>query len=202
MKSRRRSQGKIPTILVWAVLSGSIAPHIHAQASQTADQRLRVTTFALGSYVRTNYTGPNPNQGITFGGEIDGFRLLPHTDIGLDVRETISHGDVSNQSLFEGGPRVSFNAYRLRPYVAYFVGLGRSQFKDTTTYPDYTKDETRTRGYDAGFDLRVTQYWSVRADAQRQRWRFSVRVPPFYPVEASVGVSYRLHIRGRHGPQY
>ena len=196
-----RSLVTSPIILAFAILLCSGSHPVRAQATQAADQRIRLTAFALASYVRTNYNGSSPNKGFTLGGEIDGFRFLPHTDLGMDIRYTASRGDVSNQFLFEGGPRVSFNAYRLRPYAAYLVGLGRSNFTGTASDPTYTFDKTRTRGYDAGFDMRVSRFWSLRADAQRQRWRFSVHVPPFYPVEVSVGAAYQVHFRSRHGPQ-
>ncbi len=187
-------------LLGFGMLLGSLAPSAHSQATQTADQRIRIKAFAMASYVRPDYGGALKNGGGTVGTDIDGFRLLPHTDIGMDIRYTASEGRVSNQYLFAGGPHISFNAYRFRPYVDYLIGVGDAHFNQSPD-PAYTYDETRTRGYGAGFDYGITRFWSVRADAQRQRWRFSVRAPPFNPVEISVGAAYQLHFRSRYGPE-
>ncbi len=187
-------------LLGFGMLLGILVPPAHSQATQTSNQYIRLKAFAMASYVRPDYGGALKNAGGTVGGDIDGFRVLPGTDIGMDIRYTLSRGRVSNQFLFAGGPRVSFNAYRLRPYVDYLIGYGRSNF-NLVTDPDYTFDTTRTRGYGGGFDYRVTRFWSLRADAQRQRWRFSVRTPPFNPVEISVGAAYELHFHSRYGPE-
>ena len=196
MKSRRL---QVPLLGV-GILSGSVVPCVRAQATQTADQRIRLTAFSLGSYVRPDYGASQTNAGVTFGGEVDGFRLLPHTDIGMDIRYTASHGSISNQSVFAGGPRISLSAFRFQPYLDYLVGLGHSDFNNPSD-PNYTSDRTRTRGYGLGFDYRVTRFWSLRADAQRQRWRFSVHTAPFYPEEISVGLAYQVHFHSRYGPQ-
>ncbi len=187
-------------LLGLGMLLSMFAPLAQSQATQTSDQRVRLQTFALMSYVRPEYGGARKNTGGTVGGEIDGFRLLPHTDIGMDIRYTSSNGPVSSQRLFAGGPRVSFDAFRVRPYVDYLIGYGHSNF-NVVADPTYTFDRTRTRGYGGGFDVRVTRYWSLRADAQRQRWRFSVHAPPFNPVEISIGGAYQVHFRSRRGPE-
>ena len=172
----------------------------HGQHSQeTARQRIRLRAYGLFSYVDPDFQGDKRNLGATFGGDIDALRLLPHTDLGLDVRYSFSSGNVLNQRFFGGGPRLSLDVGRFKPYVDFILGEGEGTF-NMSTEPTYTHDKTGSPTYGGGFDYQLTRSWAIRADIQRERWRFTVKQPYFYPVAASVGASYQFHFHSRTGP--
>lgn len=183
-----------------AVLLGLASHPLHAQAMQTAQQRVRIDFYGMLSYVRPDFLGTPRAVGVTAGGSVNGIRVLPYTDLGLEVRGVTSHSDVLNESSLAGGPRVSFSRYRLLPYAEYMFGIGRGSFNNPT-YPDYMRDYTAIRSYGGGVDYRLTRDFGLQADVQRQRWRFSYLSPYFHPMQVSVGVRYRLHLRSRTGPQ-
>lgn len=173
---------------------------VRAQAVQAADQRVRIHVYGMGSYTHPAYQGTPAAIGITAGVNLDGIRLLRYLDLGLDVRGVTSHSDIINESSASGGPRLSYNAYRVQPYVEYMFGVGRGIFNHSND-SDYTRDYTAIRSYGGGFDYLVSRNFSLRADAQYQRWRFTHTAPYFHPVQVSVGINYRLHFRSRTGPQ-
>ncbi len=170
-------------------------------AENTAYQRLRLTAYGMFSYVDTNFDGNSKNRGGTIGGDIDGFRLLPHTEVGMDARYAFSRGDQTNQYFVGGGPRVTLNVGRFKPYGDFIFGRGKAVFIHAGD-PNYKEDQTGALTYGGGFDYQLTRSWAVRADIQRQRWRFSHTTPYFYPVAASVGVSYVFHFHSRTGPGF
>lgn len=186
------------------LLSLTLAPLLcstaHSQrADETARQRIRLKAYGMFSYVRPDYGGDTKNTGGTIGGDIDGFRLLPRTELGLDTRFTYTTGTVSNQRYFGGGPRLSLDLGSFKPYGDFLLGQGTS-FLNHSSDPSYTRDVSAVIAYGGGFDYKLTQSWSVRADVQRQRWRFSVTQPYFYPTVVSAGASYQFHFHGRTGP--
>lgn len=182
------------------LLLTAVYPHLAgAQASPAAQQRLHLQAFGTASYVGSDFHTSGKNGGGTIGVDLDGFRLLRDTSLGLDVRYTASKGTVSNQYLLSGGPRISFNAYRFQPYVTYQAGYGRGTFNHGLD-PHYLSDTTGVRAYGGGFDYMLTRFWGVRADVLQQRWRYSHTQPYFHPVAASVGISYQLHLYSRAGP--
>lgn len=177
-----------------------LAGMAHAQRSQeTARQRIRLRAYGMFSYVNPDFQGDTRSTGATLGGDVDGFRLLPRTELGLDARYTFSSGNLSNQYYFGGGPRLSLNVGRFKPYGDFLFGHGKSIFNNPGD-PTYTHDETGALTYGGGFDYQITRSWAVRADVQHERWRFSANTPYFYPVAVSVGASYQFHFRGRTGP--
>ena len=54
--------------------------------------------------------------------------------------------------------------------------------------------------YGGGLDYQLTRTWALRADVQRERWRFSQNSPYLYPVALSIGASYQFRFHGRSGP--
>lgn len=183
-----------------AVLLHSSVPATHAQAAASADQRLRLHVYGLASYVRPDYVGTPNAVGLTVGGTVDGIRVLPYLQLGLDLRGATSRSDLIHESALTAGPRLSYSAYRLQPYVEYMFGVGRGSFPRSPD-PNYTHDYTAIRSFGGGFDYQLTRNFGLRADAQYQRWRFTHVVPYFHPVQASIGISYRLHFRSRTGPR-
>lgn len=174
----------------------------HGQhADETARQRIRLRAYGMYSYVNPDSRGDTKAQGATIGGDIDGFRLLPHTELGMDARYTFSSATASNQFYFGGGPRLSLELGRFKPYGDFLFGHGSSNFKNSND-PTYTEDKTGAIAYGGGFDYQLTRTWAIRADVQRQRWRFSQNTPYFYPTAISVGASYQFHFRSRTGPDF
>ena len=174
----------------------------HAQpAEATARQVFRVKAYGMFSYVDPDYGGARRNTGATVGVDIDVFRLLPYTELGLDLRTGASAGPITNQYMYGGGPRFAMNLGRVKPYVDVLFGQGRGTFK-TSTESFYTHDNSRTIDYGGGLDYQLSRFWAVRADIQRERWDFSVHQPVFSPTAASVGVSYQVHFRSRTGPNW
>ena len=172
----------------------------HAQhADETARQMIRLKAYGMYSSVNTNFQGDSRNNGVTIGGDIDGFRLLPRTEIGMDVRYTFSRGLITNQYYYGGGPRLTVAVGPFKPYVDFLFGHGSGVFNRTTD-PTYTRDSTGAPTYGGGLEYQLTRSWGVRADVQRQIWRFSSNQPYFYPVAASVGLSYQFRFHGRTGP--
>ena len=171
-----------------------------SQATPGASQRVRVRFYGMASYVRPSYVDSPRGFGVSAGSNLDGLRVLPYFDLGLDLRAAISHAEVINESFLSGGPRVSYNRYRVQPYAEYMFGVGRGGF-NLSTDPNYKHDYTAIRSLGGGLDYGLTRDFSVRADAQYQRWRFTYVAPYFHPVQVSVGVTYRFHPHSRTGPR-
>ena len=181
------------------VLPGAAAHGQHAD--ETARQSLRLKAYGMFSYVNPDFQGSNHNNGVTIGGDIDGFRLVPHTELGMDVRYTASRGTLTNQYYYGGGPRLTVDVGPFKPYVDFLFGHGKGVFNNSSD-PTYTSDVTGAMTYGGGLEYQVSPSWGIRADVQRQRWQFSVRQAPFYPVATSVGLTYRFRFHGRTGPNW
>ena len=190
-------RGLLLVTLAAPALLGSAAYGQHAE--ETARQRIWLKAYGMYSYVDPDYGSSAKNNGGTVGIDIDGFRLLPHTELGLDARYTGSNGPVTNQHYFGGGPRLSLDLGPLKPYADFIVGHGTGDFNNSTD-PSYTHDRTGAISYGGGVDYQLTRSWGLRADVQRERWRYSVRQPFFYPTAFSVGVTYQFFFHGRTGP--
>lgn len=178
----------------------SSASVVHAQATASADQRIHLHVYGLASYVQPDFFGSPDALGVAVGANVDGIHLLPYLELGLDLRGETSRSNQIHESALTGGPRLSYTRYRLQPYVDYMLGVGRGSFP-LATDPSYTHDYTAVRDFGGGVDYLLTRNFSLRADAQSQRWRFTHAQPYFHPVQASVGISYRLHFRSRTGPR-
>jgi hypothetical protein len=184
------------SLVMPALLTGAA----HGQnAQETARQRIRIKAYGMFSYVKPDFQGDSTNKGFTLGGDIDGFRLLPHTEIGLDLRYSASSGPLVNQFYYAGGPRLSFTLGRFTPYVDALIGHGKDTFKHTTD-PNYTYDVSPAPTVGGGLDYQLSRSWGIRADVQQERWRFSIHQPNFYPLSASVGATYQFHFHSRTGP--
>ena len=178
-------------------LAGSTALGQHAE--ETARQLIRLRAYGMFSYVNPDFDGDTKNAGGTVGADIDGFRLLRRTELGMDARYTFSRGTASNQYYFGGGPRLTIDLGAFKPYGDFLFGHGKDTFNHPVD-PTYTQDVTGAIAYGGGLDYQISRSFAIRADVQRQRWRFSIHQPYFYPVAASVGVVYQLHFRSRTGP--
>jgi hypothetical protein len=184
------------SLLLPALLTGTA----HGQsAEETAGQRIRIKAFGMFSYVHPDHLAPSKNKGVTVGLDIDGFHLLPHTELGADLRYAATTGPVENHYYYAGGPRLSLNVGRFKPYADFLFGHGEAVFRNPSD-PNYRSDVSPALTYGGGLDYQLTRSWAIRADVQQERWRFSIRQPIFYPLSASVGVSYQFHFHSRTGP--
>jgi hypothetical protein len=172
----------------------------HGQnAEETARQRVRIKAYGMFSYINPDFLNDSRNKGFTLGGDIDGFRLLPHTEIGLDLRYSFSTGSQVNQVYYAGGPRLSFTIGRFTPYVDALLGHGKDTFRNPSD-TNYKYDVSPAPTVGGGLDYRLNRSWAIRADIQQERWRFSIHQPMFYPLSASVGATYQFHFHSRTGP--
>ncbi len=200
MADPRSSFQRGSTVLLFGLVALAAPAAAHGQrAEETAHQLIRLKAYGMFSYVRPDYNGSTHNSGGTIGGNIDGFRILPRTEIGMDVRYTFSNGTITDLYYYGGGPRVSFNAGAFKPYADFLFGHGTGTF-NTTTDANYKQDVSAVPTYGGGFDYQLTRSWAVRADIQRQRWRYGIHQPYFYPAVVSVGASYQFHFHTRNGP--
>ena len=168
-------------------------------AEETARQRIRLKAFGLFTYVDPDHLATSHNEGVTVGVDIDGFHLLPHTELGADLRYAATSGPVENQYYYAGGPRLSLNIGRFKPYGDFLFGHGEAVFKNPSD-PTYTHDVTPALTYGGGVDYQLTRSWAIRADVQSERWRFSIHQPVFHPLSASIGATYTFHFHSRTGP--
>jgi hypothetical protein len=96
-----------------------VVSHVSVSASDTGP-------FAfLGDGVTSRTFG-----GVDFGGYYE-FAHTPKSDVSLDVRETIQHGNSASLDSFMVGPRLAAKpiAYGLKPYVQVSIGAGRTESK-------------------------------------------------------------------------
>lgn len=175
---------------------------LHAQTAPAAQQHMQIHLYGLFSGARPGYyDGPNASStGITVGSHVDVIRILPFTELGLEVRGVSARSYDINESSLAGGPRISFNRFRVAPYAEYMLGLGRGEFNHTYS-SNYRHDNSTIRSYGGGVTLGLTRNFDIQADVQRQRWRFTYQKPYFYPVQVSVGFRYRLHLPSGTGPR-
>lgn len=175
---------------------------LHAQAVPAAQQPMQIHLYGLFSGARPDYyDAPNASStGITAGGHVDVISILPFTELGLEVRGISARSHDINESSLAGGPRISFNRFRVQPYGEYMFGLGRGEFNHVGS-SNYRHDNSTIRSYGGGVTLGLTRNFDLQADMQRQRWRFTYQKPYFYPVQVSVGFRYRLHLPSSTGPR-
>ncbi|MBS1813681.1 MAG: outer membrane beta-barrel protein [Acidobacteria bacterium] len=181
----------------------AIATAASAQANATARQKIRLQAFGMLSYVRPDYGGALRNAGGTIGADanIGAFgRLEP----GLEFRVLGSGGRVSNQYTYTVGPRVELDYGRFHPYATFQIGMGTIKYNNPEIINGvpYAKDNSIVMGYGGGLDYQLTPRWAVRADAIVQSWRVDPQSPKFHPMAFSLGVRYRFHFRGKHGPGF
>lgn len=106
----------------------------------------------LGAGNKSNLFG-----GVTFGGYYD-FYHAEKFDAGVDVRDSIEHGNSANINSFLVGPRITRHYERWSPYVEVAVGAGRT--KSPLSPVHITKLE-----FDAfaGADYKLTKHVDFRA---------------------------------------
>ncbi len=186
--------------LLFSALALCAAPSLFAQSVATAHQTLRLQTYALASTVQPAFGVNQRNFGVTAGVDVGTFRISPRIDPSLDLRLLASHGNVSNQFFYGGGPRVMVDLGRYKPYGEFLIGDGIIHFPNTRD-PNYTHDNSLVTAFGGGLDVSVHRDFAVRAEALTQSWKLGSTNQAFHPLAVSVGIRYQVHLgRGKDGP--
>ena len=188
----------------------------HGQAAPTAVRSLHPSAFVLFS---ETYTGlgasdfyANPGLGgrnftLTLGGD---FGVFPFRrfDLAAEVRGSypVNKGKVDGQESLMGGLRISREPVgegflgRVRPYADVLVGRGAMDYQ-SGGYPVpgllYTRTVSTVYDVGAGFEVDVTRQFSIKADAQFQRWSTPVTASGhIYSSQGGLGIVYRYGAGG------
>lgn len=196
-----------------ALLSGLGAG---AQARPTADRTLHPSAFVLfsGTYTGLGASPLSPNPGLggrnftlTLGGDL-GVLPFRRFDLAAEVRGSypLNKGKVDSQKSILGGLRVSREPVgegffsRVRPYANVLVGRGAMDYRGSGyPVPGLLYTRTVSTVYDAGggFEVDITQQFSLKGDAQFQRWSTPVTASGHvYASQGGVGLVYRYGAGG------
>ena len=212
--------GALSKSIGWMLLSSGAAllggVGARAQARPTADRTLHPSAFVLFS---ETYTGlgassfnANPGLGgrnftLTLGGDLGVFPFR-RFDLAAEVRGSypVNKGKVDGQESVMGGLRISREpvgegfAGRLRPYADVLVGRGAMDYQSGGyQVPGLLYTRTVSTVYDAGagFEVDVTRQFSIKADAQFQRWSTPVTASGhIYSSQGGLGLVYRYGAGG------
>lgn len=148
------------TLSLLAVLAPAAA---HAQGALYFNPTaVRVSNSSVDN-TTFSFLGPNTTSrffyGISLGGYYDfAHKAYPGIELGLDVRDSILHGNNALLNEFLVGPRVAYAVTpRIHAYVEPVIGAGTSRAPNTAVH--VTKAEY---GAFAGADLNLGQHVDVR----------------------------------------
>lgn len=189
--------------LVLALLTLSLQPLAHAQASASATQVLGLSAFGGAAATRTGL-GSGKNLGIIAGADLS----IPHFRSFVpfvEVRGTWPFYDGSTESLKDllGGVKVARIYSRLQPYGDALYGRAEIDYSNGG-YPDptgtyrYLKSPSNLLSLGGGVDIDLTSSFAIKVDAQWQRYDSPVAASGvLYAVPATLGVVYHFHFAGR-----
>ncbi len=183
-----------------------------AQARSTAQRRLDLSAFALFSGTYTGL-GSSPyvygiegpeGRNLTFSLGADlGVYSFHGARLGAEVRGAypIKSGQVDGQKSILGGVRVAHepSGYglfgRVRPYADVLAGRGQISYQNSGyRVRDFLYLSSNSAVYEAGggFEVDVTRAFSIKADAQFQRWNSPVKASGVLHVpQGGIGIVYR-----------
>jgi hypothetical protein len=123
--------------------------------------RIAISKADPGLY---SFLGPNTTSRLFYGVQFGGFYDVPlnlqQAEIGLDLRDSVLHGNNALINSFLVGPRIApvlANHPRIHPYVEPFIGVGTTRAPNTAikvTKPQY--------GVFVGADLNLSHVVSWR----------------------------------------
>jgi len=135
--------------------------------------------------------------GVDFGGYVN-FSHSPGFDVGIDVRDSIQHGNSASLNSFLVGPRVAFKpkTFGLSPYVQLSVGSGRSVSPYSpahTTKVEYVLSAGIDKSLNRHVDFRVIEvgYGSVSAVSSSVH-NGGTSIPAARTLNFSTGFVFRL----------
>lgn len=188
-----------------ACLSLLSAARLSAQATTTASQDVNLSGFAGISGVWTGFDGGR-NLSITAGADLALYRTHG-TTLAAEVRGTsaFDQGDIDSQKTFLGGVQAAFRYRNLRPYADFLFGRGEINYaypgaRVPGSFTFYTRSSSNLYVPGGGVDLNLTRSFSLKADAQFERYSTPVTTSGhLYATAATIGLVYKLHL-GR-GPR-
>lgn len=186
---------------------------LRAQARSTAERRLDLSAFGLFSGTYTGlgsspgfaggFEGPE-GRNLTFSLGADlGVYTFHGARLGAEVRGglPINSGQVDGQKSILGGIRVTHepSGYgflgRVRPYADVLAGRGQLTYQNGGyPVPGFLVLSSNSAVYAAGggFEFDVTRAFSIKADAQFQRWNTPVNASGVLHVpQGGVGIVFR-----------
>lgn len=189
---------------VAALLGGSV--HVYAQAASTATERLQLSAFGGITGV---YTGlaRGRNLSVTAGADLE-MRRFYHLNPALEVRGTLpfDNGRVAGERNLLGGIRLSGSFGRLHPYADVLFGRGELRYDPPALSYDrtflYTQTTSNVLSPGIGLEFRISPSFSVRGDAQYQRYATPVTASGHTnskPITAAVTYHFNFnrHAIGR-----
>jgi hypothetical protein len=123
--------------LVIALVVAAAASTVHAQgALYIAPIAYRISNSTLDTSL-FSFLGPTSTSRMFYGVQFGGFYDIPQSqkglEIGVDLRDSIVHGNSAALNSFLVGLRLAPTKYgKLRPYVEPFVGVGSSRAPHTS----------------------------------------------------------------------
>jgi hypothetical protein len=148
-------------VLLSSIFASTAAAHAQG-AIYLNPVAIRVSTVTdNGTY---SFLGPNTTSrmfyGFTLGGFYDVKTQFKKVEIGVDIRDTLVHGNDASINSFTLGPRIAFApvSNRLHPYIEPFVAAGGTHAPHTALH--ITKLQY---GAYAGADLDLNRHFTFRA---------------------------------------
>jgi hypothetical protein len=182
------------------ILTASVATYsAHAQSQATAVQNLDLSAFGAVTDTSTGLQS-GQNVGITAGADI-GIRRFSWFRPSIEVRGTypVYRGDFDSAKNILGGLKFEKRYHRFHPYVDALYGRGEINYANGG-YPDpqqtfrYTKSPSNVLSVGGGVDFDLTYHFSVKADAQFERYATPVTTSGhLYTKPFTLGVVYRFN---------
>ena len=184
--------------LTFLFLSALYGRHLLAQASPSAYRPLELTAFGGASAV---YTGllDGKNLSITAGADLS-FRSIFHLRPAIEVRGSypVDSGDLLSQKDVLGGVRLAHTFGRMMPYGDILFGRGEIKyihgFVDPSGSTEYLENPSNVLSGGGGVDFSVTNHFSLKADAQYQRFNTPVTTSGhIYTKPLTLALVYRFN---------
>jgi hypothetical protein len=149
-----------------------------------------------------SFLGPNQTSRMFYGVNFGGFYDLPSKqkqyEIGIDVRDSITHGNNASLNSFLIGPRVAVSPFThpIHPYLEPVVGLGTSRAPNTAVRVNKVQFGIFA-GADYEFSRRVTFRaievgYSSLATASSETIGGSAVIPSANLLSITTGLTFRL----------
>ena len=169
-----------------------------AQAVPTASRAFDLSAFGGLTGVYTGL-GDGKNLSITAGVDL-GLRTYFGVHPAIEVRGMypFKSGQLVDEKNVLGGLKVSKRFARLTPYGDILFGRGEIKYingvVDPTGTIEYLQNPTNVLSGGGGVDLSVTDHFSIKADAQYQRYNSPVTTSGhLYSKPLTLGVVYKFN---------
>jgi hypothetical protein len=173
---------------------------VHAQATPTATQTLRLQAFAGPTGTDTGLASGH-NLGITAGIDVGSLSVLSLEPF-IEFRGTyaINKGGVDSQKNVLAGVKLAKAYGRLHPYGDALFGRGQINYKNG--FPDpmhhfaYFQSFSNILSFGGGIDVSLSEHLQFKVDAQIQRYSSPVTDSGrLYSKPLTIGIVYRFTSR-------